>query len=271
MEFMFQISPYRGTEFVPQVSRALEKRTELASREKLPKLWALTDKLNSMGKAPEAVRERRRKRRVLLGLLDWLLGLFLLVPGWLSPRELLIPLLAGAAAYGAGFVILWRSRRGLLAVLSLLQGGLFCVGALGNPAELGPLLYLGVFGLGIFGAAAGVAALLTRRHSRKSPYGRAAEQLLREQGQAGGSGETQVRFSDTGMVLAQKASEEGKQEVPYSAFESVIETEDFLVLVYGGNAAVLQKQDLMLGNIEELRNFLVGRTDYIPLEMTREK
>lgn len=38
MDFEFQISPYAGPSLVQQVSRALEKRTELRARAQFPKL-----------------------------------------------------------------------------------------------------------------------------------------------------------------------------------------------------------------------------------------
>ena len=50
--FTFLISPADAGTLEGQVSRALEKRVELASRERMPKLWELTDKLNSVEKAP---------------------------------------------------------------------------------------------------------------------------------------------------------------------------------------------------------------------------
>lgn len=53
--FTFLISPADAGTLEGQVSRALEKRVELASRERMPKLWELTDKLNSVEKAPEDV------------------------------------------------------------------------------------------------------------------------------------------------------------------------------------------------------------------------
>ena len=64
--YTFQITPINGDAVHAQVSYALEKRTEFSSRKKFPKLWELTDKLNSVEKVPSAVRENRRKR--LLGL-----------------------------------------------------------------------------------------------------------------------------------------------------------------------------------------------------------
>ena len=55
--FSFQITALDSTALYPQVSRALEKRAELLSRQKYPRMWKLTDKLNSVEKVPQAVRE----------------------------------------------------------------------------------------------------------------------------------------------------------------------------------------------------------------------
>ena len=55
--FSFQITAPDPVRLCPQVSRALEQRTELVSRQKYPKMWNLTDKLNSVEKCPQAVRE----------------------------------------------------------------------------------------------------------------------------------------------------------------------------------------------------------------------
>ena len=79
-EFLFQITPPDPERFLPQLSLALEKREELFSRQKMPKLWALTDRLNSVKKVPEEVRKKRRRRETWLSLLNWVLAMFLLIP-----------------------------------------------------------------------------------------------------------------------------------------------------------------------------------------------
>ncbi len=38
-DYIFHISPYDTEKLLPQVSRALEKRTEMVSRERFPGLW----------------------------------------------------------------------------------------------------------------------------------------------------------------------------------------------------------------------------------------
>lgn len=42
-DYIFHISPYDTEKLLPQVSRALEKRTEMVSRERFPGLWKHTD------------------------------------------------------------------------------------------------------------------------------------------------------------------------------------------------------------------------------------
>lgn len=111
MEFVFQISPCGKPNLVPQVSRALERHTELRSRKALPKLWTYTDRLNSREKAPVQSLHKRRVRCRIYGIALLLLGIFLLVPGMMEPQELFVPLVAGVFSTGAGIASLWRSRK----------------------------------------------------------------------------------------------------------------------------------------------------------------
>ena len=106
MEFVFELTKYNDISFKLQVSKALEKRTELVSRNKHPRLWKYTDKLNSKKKAPEQVLEKRRSRYKVYGIVLLLLGLFLLIPSLMAmaPKEMLIPLLVGAFTVGIGIL-----------------------------------------------------------------------------------------------------------------------------------------------------------------------
>ena len=256
---VFAISPLDAQRLHPQVSRALEKRTELVSRQKCPKLWALTDKLNGVAKSPQSVRENRKKRRVFLGLLDWLLGSFLLMTGLVEPRTLLL-LLVGAAAFGAGVVILWRNRRTALGVLSLIEGVFFSMAGLGNRAKLGGLLVLGIVIL-----AVGIAALGTRKREKTNPFDRAAWQLLREREGMKDAEQMQVSFSDDGMCIGKAHHTEGERTVPYGGLTLVLETEDLLLPVFADSMLILQKKDLRTGSLPQLREFLRAQTPYVPL------
>ncbi len=105
-KYIFKLSPYDIDGLLPQVSKALEKRTELVSRERYPGLWKQTDKLRA-----SSGQGQNRFRTKVLSILCILLGIFLLVPGLVKPQELLVPLLVGAVAVGAGIGGLWRSRK----------------------------------------------------------------------------------------------------------------------------------------------------------------
>ena len=159
----FSITPLDRA-LLPQVQTLLAKRVELDSRRRLPKLWDLTDRLNRAERAPQAVQVRRRRRRSILGVLCWALGLFLLLPGLVEPQSLLVPLLTGAAAYGAGIAALWRHRRTLLGILSLLQGALLTFAG-ANSETLGRFLFLGTFGLFL-----GLAPLIYRPREDPTPF-----------------------------------------------------------------------------------------------------
>ena len=177
--FSFQITPPDPDRLLWQVARALEMRTELVSREKCPRLWVLADRLNRKDRGPLAVRQKRRRRRTILSLINWLLGLILLVPGLMDPAQLLLPMLVGAAAFSAATVVLWACRPTLLGSLSLLTGGLLCIGAWGSPDIPGRVLWLG-----IAEAAVGVTALLTSRRKTSAPYEREAARLLQDRAAA---------------------------------------------------------------------------------------
>jgi len=105
--FVFQIGPYDTETLLPQVSKALEKRTELVSRAQYPGMWKQTDRLNAMAQG----KTRSRLRTRLLSIVCLAVGIFLFVPGLVKPQELLVPLLVGAVAIGAGIGGLWRSRK----------------------------------------------------------------------------------------------------------------------------------------------------------------
>lgn len=105
--YIFQISPYDINGLLAQVSKALEKRTELISRERYPNMWKFTDRMNTAAQG----KSRSSFRTKLLSIVCVVLGIFLLVPGLVEPQELFVPLLTGTAALMIGIVGLWRSRK----------------------------------------------------------------------------------------------------------------------------------------------------------------
>lgn len=111
--YQFVLTPYDPM-LAPELSRALEKRTELSSRKKYPVLWRQNDRLhafNERNKKIENSKGRRLLRTVMTAVL-LLLGLFLLIPGLMEPEKLREPLIVGSIS------VLYALLRILLAVLS---------------------------------------------------------------------------------------------------------------------------------------------------------
>lgn len=104
MEFVFVLTKYNDVSFNPQVSKALEKRTELVSRKEHPQVWKYVDKMNLKEKASDEVLKRRHSRYKIYGIFLILLGFFLLIPSLMEPKKMLIPLLVGAFAVGIGIL-----------------------------------------------------------------------------------------------------------------------------------------------------------------------
>lgn len=105
--FVFTPTSYDSEQLLPQVSRALERRTELVSRQRYPGMWRITD---SLRKIPTG-RKRSPLRTRVLSILCLVLGILLLVPGLMEPQELMVPLVAGAVAVGAGISGLWNRQK----------------------------------------------------------------------------------------------------------------------------------------------------------------
>lgn len=110
MEFVFQITVYDAEVLAPQVSQALEKRTELISRGRYPDMWKRIDKLNG-GKASEQILKKQRVRNRMYGIFLLVMGLLLMIPGLMESKKLLVPLFVGACATGIGMCKLWCSRK----------------------------------------------------------------------------------------------------------------------------------------------------------------
>lgn len=109
--FIFSMKPYDIDVLFSQAAWMLEKRTELASRKRLPGLWQITDKLNAVPRAPEAELKHRRERQRRWGGLLLVMGIFLFVPGIMKPQELPGPLVAGFLAIVLGVFYLRKDDR----------------------------------------------------------------------------------------------------------------------------------------------------------------
>ena len=251
MEFRFVLRPLPDDqkELQTQVSAGLERLTEQRSREKLPRLWKLTDALSRSQAARGRISERRRNLRRVLALFDWLLGLVALAPALMNPTELWGLLLAGGAAFGVGTGILWVLWRKPLGVISLLAGGLLIFAGFGAPEQLGS-----VMGLGIVCLLLGGTALFSGRLHRETPYDRAARELLAHARDFLGDIDTLWLLPEgIGATFQSEAAPETL--LPYKEVERMVETDSLWILVLQDKAMLLQKSELQ-GDPEEFRAFL---------------
>lgn len=108
MEFVFHISAYDDPALDGETVRLLTRRLEARSREVVPGMWALTDKLNAYA-AKGPGREKRRTRYRVYGVLLIALGIFVLVPGLTEPRT---PVLIGTGIFVilSGLLEFWLVR-----------------------------------------------------------------------------------------------------------------------------------------------------------------
>ena len=248
MEYVFNIAPADPERLWPQVSRTLEKRTELLSRRTYPRLWLLNDKICGEADYSEAGRRRRRRFRGWLGLAQYLLGLLFMVPCAMDPEALAVPLGAATVLFGLGMGTLWRTYRRLLWMLGLPLGALLLFGGLMS-AELRPVRWIAALLL-----AAAAAALFSGRGGRVRRFDAAAMKLLRDRQGAIGT----LRFSETGVLILDKLP-----EVPYEKIEYVIAAEDVYQLTYGGRVTILQKSELGGEELPEFERFIAEKADFI--------
>lgn len=203
--FIFSMKPYDAEILSDQVARMLEKRTELASRKRLPGLWKLTDKLNAVPRAPEAELKRRKERQRRWGGLLLVMGIFLFVPGVMKPQELLVPLVAGFLAIVLGVLYLRKGDR------------------------------------------------------KKKTSEKKAKQLLEKLNASMENQKLRLVFGDTEFVIS-GAGEDKK--VSYADMECALETKDLFGLIYNNQIIIVQKQELLLGNAEDLIKALKEKTTY---------
>ena len=115
VRFCFTETPLTAEEkaaLLSQLARALDKRLEIHSRRTVPGIWSVTDRLNSMAKAPEAVLRRRWVRYRIYGVILLILGLLLLIPALAEPGELTQLLVLGALCLLSGALYLRPRREG---------------------------------------------------------------------------------------------------------------------------------------------------------------
>lgn len=246
-EFVFRISPMDTAALMPQVSCALEAYNEQESRRKYPGTWRLVDRLRRVPKAPAEMHRKRRRRRTVLGLIDWFLGMLLLIPAVTDPAGLYVLLIAGTTGVACGIVVLWKYQR-------MLSAFFLCVVGHGSPQEFGNLLPLGI-GLAVLG----LVCLFTGRRRRVTAYDRAAQKLLTRETDPQTMEQVRFTISEQEITMETLDQPDQKYTVPLTQLTYLIETEDLMLPIYAESVTVLQKRDLMTGTLPELREFLADR------------
>jgi len=100
MEFCFDIGPISRPDLIDQLARGLDLRTELRSRQKLPRLWKSTDQLREQN--TEDLVARRKKTSRITGIVFLLVGVLLTVTGIRMSSGLNGPLVGGIIALFTG-------------------------------------------------------------------------------------------------------------------------------------------------------------------------
>lgn len=114
MDYVFDLEPVTGEELLPQLSAALQARTELVSRAKYPKMWRTTDRLNNGPRASAEARRQRKVRYRIYGAALTALGVFLFLPAATGGSTQLLPMIFGALSlFMALQAFRWSSDKGL--------------------------------------------------------------------------------------------------------------------------------------------------------------
>lgn len=256
MKIKFGVGKLDEDKLLKQISYCLEKHTEFVSRKAYPKMWELTDKINSVEKAPKNVLEKRYKINAFLSAFNWILGTLLLATVLFDFKGVSLILVVGIAGFICGCSGLWKHNRKLLGVLSIITGILFCIGAKGNPEELGNFLYFGILLIII-------AILSFVIKKSKDPFEKSAYKLIEKRNNIeNADGLLETCFFDDYMLLS-GGSEEKSDKIKYNQFELVVETEDLFFIVFDEKVVIICKKDIIDGEIQELSRFLSENTNYI--------
>jgi len=109
VEFIFHPSSYDDPALDRETVRLMEQRLEAASRSAVPKLWKATDRLNAYA-AKGPGREKRVRRQRVYGIVLLALGIFVLVPGLIEPRQWDL-ILIGALSIPLGLFYLFLPQK----------------------------------------------------------------------------------------------------------------------------------------------------------------
>lgn len=140
-------------------------------------------------------------------------------------------------------------RTRIMGVICLVLGVFLFVPGLLKPQELLVPLLAGAFAILI-----GVFYLYSGRKSKTNPFDKSAKLLLMGKDTISAKQSIVVSFSETGMEI--RRDDKDLQHIPYSDFESMIETIDLFLFVHDTRITVLQKKDLTSKVTTDFRNFI---------------
>ena len=140
-------------------------------------------------------------------------------------------------------------RSKVMSIICLVLGVFLFVPGLMKPQELLVPLLVGAFAIVI-----AIVYLYIGRNGKKNPFDKSARLLLMGKDTISAKQSIMVSFSESGMEI--RADDKEPQHIPYSDFESMIETEDLFLFVHDTRITVLQKKDLTSNDITDFRNFI---------------
>lgn len=140
-------------------------------------------------------------------------------------------------------------RSKIMSIICLVLGVFLFVPGLMKPQELLVPLLVGAFAIVI-----GIVYLYIGRKDKKNPFDKSVRLLLMGKDTISAKQSILVSFSESGMEI--RADDKEPQHIPYSDFESMIETEDLFLFVHDTRITVLQKKDLTSNDITDFRNFI---------------
>ena len=140
-------------------------------------------------------------------------------------------------------------RSKIMSIICLVLGVFLFVPGLMKPQELLVPLLVGAFAIVI-----GIVYLYIGRKDKKNPFDKSVRLLLMGKDTISAKQSIMVSFSESGMEI--RADDKEPQHIPYSDFESMIETEDLFLFVHDTRITVLQKKDLTSNDITDFRNFI---------------
>ena len=140
-------------------------------------------------------------------------------------------------------------RSKIMSIICLVLGVFLFVPGLIKPQELLVPLLVGAFAIAI-----GIVYLYIGRKDKKNPFDKSAKLLLMGKDTISAKQSIMVSFSELGMEI--RVDDKEPQHIPYSDFESMIETEDLFLFVHDTRITILQKKDLTSNATTDFRNFI---------------